>query len=258
MAYSRRIVFESALLSWQQLTLAAPDPAWSDSYRVDGPRLLLPLSACFECRIGAHGFVCDPASALWLSPSQRYRLRRPWADKRSALLIVGEDLGPSGRSPLPLAVHLQMAGWSQALAAQQLERLDIEEPLAAVVRALVPTTGEASMRRPHRAVERAREYIAAEPQRDDALTEIARAANCSAFHLARRFRLQTGLSLHGFRTRLRMTLALDRLRKGERNLSALAAELGYASHSHFTGVFRRNFGLTPSRMRTNLAAPALR
>ena len=65
------------------------------------------------------------------------------------------------------------------------------------------------------------------------------------------------MSLHGFRNQLRMTLALDRLREGERSISALALELGFASHAHFTVAFRRAFGMAPSQMRTNLEAPRL-
>jgi AraC family transcriptional regulator len=46
-----------------------------------------------------------------------------------------------------------------------------------------------------------------------------------------------------------MDMALMRIQEGEQNLSGLAFDLGYASHSHFTSVFRRHFGVTPSQMR---------
>ena len=32
-----------------------------------------------------------------------------------------------------------------------------------------------------------------------------------------------------------------------RDLSALAISLGFANHSHFTSVFRRQFGMTPTQ-----------
>jgi hypothetical protein len=44
-------------------------------------------------------------------------------------------------------------------------------------------------------------------------------------------------------------LALERLMDGEPNLSALACDLGFTSHSHLTSVFRRTFGTTPSGFR---------
>ena len=64
---------------------------------------------------------------------------------------------------------------------------------------------------------------------------------------ARVFREETGFSLHGYRTQLRLRLALDALAAG-REIGELAHDLGFASHSHFTDSFRRVFGVAPSRM----------
>ena len=72
----------------------------------------------------------------------------------------------------------------------------------------------------------------------------------SPFHLARVFRAVTGSSLHSYAERLRLRHALDRVADGERDLSALAAELGFASHSHFTLRFRRAFARPPSALRS--------
>ena len=41
---------------------------------------------------------------------------------------------------------------------------------------------------------------------------------------------------------------LHRLDQGERTLSALALDLGFSSHSHFTTAFRRHFGVTPTQV----------
>ncbi len=67
----------------------------------------------------------------------------------------------------------------------------------------------------------------------------------SPFHLARVFRAHTGFTLHGFRTQLRLRLAFDRLPECRGELTRLALELGFASHSHFTDAFRRGFGVPP-------------
>ena len=85
----------------------------------------------------------------------------------------------------------------------------------------------------------------------DALTlpRIARCVLSSPFHLARIFRQMTGLSLHQYQCRLRLRAALERLADGESDLTALALSLGFASHSHFSDAFRREFGLTPSAVR---------
>ncbi len=86
------------------------------------------------------------------------------------------------------------------------------------------------------------------------LGEIARAVFTSGFHLARIFRRHTGFGIHEYRDQLRLRLALDRLFDPSTELSSLAHELGYASHSHFTSSFRRVFGAAPSAFRKRSSA----
>jgi AraC family transcriptional regulator len=255
MTYRRETVFRTPLLSWQRLTLPVAARDWSDDYRVDSPRLLLPSAGCFECQLGMRRFVCDASTALWLTPTQTYRLRRPAAAQHSALLLIDADLGAPGRSALPLVAHLHLAVWSAAWSAGALAPLALEERIVALVHCTLPADAGAPAR-PHRAVERAREYIASAPENNDSLSEIASAVNCSPFHLARTFRRRTGQSLQRFRTGLRMAAAIERLRQGERDLSTLAADLGYASHSHFSAVFRSQLGVPPSEVRRILTARA--
>lgn len=78
---------------------------------------------------------------------------------------------------------------------------------------------------------------------------LARRLYCSEFHLARVFRAHTGFSLHRYQTHLRLRLAVDRLTDPDIELSALASDLGFASHSHFTDTFRSTFGFSPSVVR---------
>ena len=90
------------------------------------------------------------------------------------------------------------------------------------------------------------------------LPKIARRVHSSPFHLARVFRRMTGLSLHQYLTRLRLRTALERLADGESDLTALAIALGFASHSHFSDVFRREFNVTPSAFRLGLRSKHIR
>lgn len=81
------------------------------------------------------------------------------------------------------------------------------------------------------------------------VARIAHRLGCSEGHLSRTFKRWTGLTLLSYRHELRMRAALDRIEAGADNLAALACDLGYASHSHFTTRFERTFGLTPSAYR---------
>ena len=81
------------------------------------------------------------------------------------------------------------------------------------------------------------------------LAQVARRVHASPYHLARLFRRETGLSIHQYRGRLRLAASLQRLADDERDLTALALDLGYSSHAHFTDAFRRAFEITPSDFR---------
>jgi AraC-like DNA-binding protein len=81
------------------------------------------------------------------------------------------------------------------------------------------------------------------------LSEIAGALGVSPFHLCRTFRHATGATLHAYRNQLRLRTALEQLESGGADLTRLALDLGYSSHSHFTSSFRILFGVPPSAVR---------
>jgi AraC-like DNA-binding protein len=78
---------------------------------------------------------------------------------------------------------------------------------------------------------------------------VARIAGCSEFHFARLFRAETGQSLRGYRKRLRLRLALKLISEGQDNLTLVALDSGFSTHSHLTSAFREAMGRTPSAAR---------
>lgn len=102
-------------------------------------------------------------------------------------------------------------------------------------------------RRAHaKAVERVMEVVEARLHEKLRLAQIAREAAYSPYHLCRVFKRQTGITIHGYVNRQRLVRALE-WGKPERSLGQLAAELGFASHSHFTTVFAQAFDCRPSQ-----------
>ena len=99
--------------------------------------------------------------------------------------------------------------------------------------------------------EAAKNYLAAHIGDNVLLDEVAAAVNASPFNFARIFQQQTGLPLHRYLTRLRLRAALERLPETD-DITSLAFDLGFSSHSHFTDVFRREFGKTPSEYRKSI------
>lgn len=89
------------------------------------------------------------------------------------------------------------------------------------------------------------------------LSALARETRVSRGRLCRAFRRVTGTTLHAYREQLRLRAALDALASPRADLTALALDLGYSSHSHFSANFKRAFGVPPSDARGRLSAAAV-
>ena len=81
------------------------------------------------------------------------------------------------------------------------------------------------------------------------LAEVARAADLSPLHLARRFRREYGVTPAGYVRRLQMEYACHRLGFSSVSIADLAQELGFFDQSHFCHAFKRHVGVTPSAYR---------
>ena len=68
----------------------------------------------------------------------------------------------------------------------------------------------------------------------------------SPSHFARKFRRSTGLSLHRFVNQRRIRRALAVLQESSHPLSVVAHDLGFSSHSHFTRLFTKTTGMSPT------------
>ena len=107
----------------------------------------------------------------------------------------------------------------------------------------------ATRRRQRELTEEAKEILATRFTERLPLDELAAELECSAYHLCRVFRKRTGISVHRYQNRLRVRVAQERIAQGERDLSRLAADLGFVDHAHLTRTFRRETGRTPSSFR---------
>jgi AraC family transcriptional regulator len=134
-------------------------------------------------------------------------------------------------------------------AVRLLERLVREFYATRVTNRPARQRGPALRRRHAALVEAAQSVLADRYWAPLSLPEIARAVGSSVYHLCRTFRETTGSSLHAYRNQLRLRRSLALL-SGGREITDIALELGYSSHSHFTFAFRRAFGTTPVAFRT--------
>lgn len=149
------------------------------------------------------------------------------------------------------------------LVARQAGGLALEDTLAELAREAVACVYGApvprrrasppAQRRRRDLVEAVKLMISERLEGPPSLTELADVLGCSPYHLSHTFHGTAGLSLRGYVRRLKARVAAERLAAGARGLTALALDLGYADHSHFTNSFRREWGVSPSTFRSRLA-----
>ncbi len=182
-------------------------------------------------------------------------------DRELATPVIADVTAASG----PFVVTPQIDAEHRRLAASVRSRdpddLEIEERTFALVGAVMSQRVTGFTRRPSRragSVARRRvahdvcEHLHRTPA--SSLADLARAVHYSPFHLSRLFREEIGTTISAYRRNLRIHEVLLRLDAGERDLHGLAADLGFADHSHMTRTIVTRLGCTPSALRAELAA----
>ena len=93
--------------------------------------------------------------------------------------------------------------------------------------------------------------VHARPNHNWTLAELSRLAGQSRSSFAARFKQRVGVAPLDYLTRWRMRLAAGRLRRGGEPVSSIGAALGYRSDSAFGASFRRIYGTSPARYRSD-------
>ena len=101
---------------------------------------------------------------------------------------------------------------------------------------------------PQELIRRAREYLARTPQEEVGLQHAARAVGVAPSALALALRKSEGVGFHRYALNFRLARAAELLPTAN-DLTRLAHELGFSSHSHFSNAFHRWAGRTPSAFR---------
>jgi AraC-like DNA-binding protein len=244
MVQERRLIGETPGLRIELVRFAPSPSQWSPVYRAPARRLVLPGTGAVRVRSAAVEVLADSLTAFRVEAGCDYQLHPESDGERTSFVLSEVATRESGATA---------QAW--LLSPLQLYRLRVArrqiEQGARVPLALPP--GAAPLPPGAPAVLRARRFLMAQAGRDAPLAQVAEASFCSPFHLARLFRCHTGLSLHTYRTRLRLAQALQRLEAGECDLAGLAHDLGFSSQSHFGAVFRREVGVAPGQARAALS-----
>ena len=127
-----------------------------------------------------------------------------------------------------------------------LARVEIAATLADTLRALSGRPDHPPVTIDNRAVELARDYLAAHAREQTPASTLERITGADRFTLARHFRRAFGTSPDRYRAMRRLALARAAIENGL-PLAQAAAHAGFADQSHMTRQFKRTYGLTPAR-----------
>jgi len=80
--------------------------------------------------------------------------------------------------------------------------------------------------------------------------ELAQQVGISPYHFVRLFKQTTGLTPHQYLLSRRIERARRLLEDENLSIAVIAVDTGFASQSHLTELFRREFGITPAVYRS--------
>lgn len=278
-----RSLFESPVVAVREYHCRACRGGPSVEEYSDSNNIVFMRQGAFAKHFGRRSVVADVNQTVFFSRGSTYRVSHPadcgdrgtiFAPAPATLRSILRELDPSTDDDPELSFPFVIGPcapdifWRNHHLVLSLtaRRSPPQDPLSAEVTALeliadALRAAFARYRRPHKRrrtttdadhadrAEAAKAFLATHLSTRVSLTDVARAAHTSPFHLARLFQERTGMPVHRYLTHLRLRASLERLAEGATDLASLALALGFSSHSHFTDTFRREFGRTPSRVR---------
>ena len=234
--------------------------------------LVFPYRGTYVRHAGQDDAVADVNQLMLFNRGEGYRISHPIAGGDASLSLSLEEgllreLAPreyllSGEDVAFRVQRVRIDSRAQALVSVLRHGLSraIAEPLQAetlILTLVRRALGERTSRPPgstagrRRLVDRAKLAISAEPARRWKLAEIAAEVGVSPVYLTQSFQQVEGLPLYRYQLRCRLARALDLLHEYD-DLSALALDLGFSTHSHFTCAFRQAYGRTPTDLQRTL------
>jgi AraC family transcriptional regulator len=240
-------------------------------------QLAFPYRGLFIWHVGRDEVVGDANQVLFVTGGEAYRLSHPLAGGFAELIvtptpgIIAELEHTAGLTSGMLRTHplfrsrvarltprlqsfrARLMSWASRAPARHpstIETLAAEEMVLGLLRSTltdtVPNTRPSVSTQ--RLIRRTKAYLESHVTTPIRLADIGRAVGASPVYLTQVFRLAEGVPLHQYLVQLRLARALADLPHAT-DLTRLALDLGFSSHSHFSATFRRKFGLTPSQFR---------
>jgi AraC-like DNA-binding protein len=228
-------------------------------------QLSLPYAGLCTYRVGSREWRADTNSTLMISRGWEFELPPSRIGQASLLVnpsceLVDELCSPPGSSARGAfsAVALRTTAQLRLVTQWMLTNGEaIQDPLqndewVMLVLQQALQARPSGRRRSSTLVNRAKEVLHEGGFDRLTLTDVARQVGVSPAYLTQEFKLSEGIPLYRYQLAVRLGRALLELPHCA-DITALALDLGFSSHSHFSLVFRKVFGTTPSKFRDGSA-----
>ena len=267
--FAAQSLLKSQTLTIRDVYCQSGSPCHSEEEHTTATELVFAYRGVYVRHLGQDQAVAEANQVLFFNAAEGYRVSHPVPGGDASMsLALSEPLLRELAPPAFLCdgatlrfrrQRLRVDARTQVLVAllRHSLRENIAEPLEAeglaltlVQRALGPRTTHAagaSVGR-QRLVDRTKLVLASDPARRWTLAEIAAEVRCSPVYLTQVFQQVEGLPLYRYQLRLRLARALDLLAQYD-DLTMLALDLGFSSHSHFSAAFRAAYDRSPSEFR---------
>lgn len=214
-------------------------------------QLIYASSGMMRVICGRDVWVVPPSQAVWVPPNQEHEVFFPGDTALRSLFV-----DPSAVTGLPLqCTVLKVAPLLRELVLRAVQignsygpdgpEWRVMQVLLDELRIAEATPLRLPMARDER-VMRVIDALMQSPGDSRDLADWGKIAGASSRTLARLFVSETGLTFGGWRKRLLLHEALDRLDRGEQ-VTGIAFDLGYQSLSAFIEMFRKELGVSPRR-----------
>lgn len=254
----RHVIHDSqlALIENSSVSALEPAPGGFESKH----QIILPYFGLFDYQVGPKSALVDTNCTLFVSPDREYQDVHPLEGIGHAGLVINpalplldeicskggasafQDLSRPSTPQLRLLTHYMLRTFpvvNDPLYADEWTIAALREALSATA----TQSGRAS-----RVVDQAKMILHDRGCERLALSEIAREVGVTGVYLTQEFTRVEGIPLYRYQLQLRLNRALLELPHCD-DITRLALDLGFSSHSHFTSTFRRCFGVTPSGFR---------
>jgi AraC family transcriptional regulator len=226
----------------------------------DGPTLCFVLQGTFSETSGGERLTCTPDTLKVMPAGERHSDAFDRGDARGLLVEADPERARAIRTHAPVldervAFHGGMPAAIARRVYQELRQMDDASPLA-IEGLLLELLATLSRRRSDDLPEVsppwigvARDILHANFASRPTLAGLAETVGVHPVTLARRFRRTVGCTVGESLRRLRIERAAEQLGRGELPLAEIALAAGFADQSHFSNVFRRRTGVSPSAFR---------